>query len=127
MLMIPVLWTSAAARVLDTALRYTVDKTTREILFMPLPTSMKYQAKPFADVAVDRFAKGRRRGSLLIVAIKGFGLTWWQLSYISLIVAGLWVFAGAARTAEYLRSFRHGLERREDRHGRPAGHRGRSR
>src|SRR6185503_359880 len=58
MLAIPALWTASTARVLDTALRYTVDKTTREILFMPLPTAMKYRAKPFADVAVDRFAKG---------------------------------------------------------------------
>ena len=61
MLAIPALWTAATARVLDTSLRYTVDKTTREILFMPLPTAMKYRAKPFADVAVDRFAKGGER------------------------------------------------------------------
>ena len=58
MLAVPALWTSTLARVLDTSLRYTVDKTTREILFMPLPTAMKYRAKPFADVAVDRFATG---------------------------------------------------------------------
>ena len=63
MLLIPALWTSTVARVLDTSLRYTVDKTTREILFVPLPASMKYKAKPFADVAVDRSAKGSRRAA----------------------------------------------------------------
>ena len=42
---------------LDTSLRYTVDKTTREILFLPLPTALKYRAKPFVDVTMDRFAK----------------------------------------------------------------------
>ena len=31
------LWAPAIARVADTSLRYTVDKTTREILFLPLP------------------------------------------------------------------------------------------
>ena len=35
------LWAPATARVLDTSLRYTVDKTTREILFLPLPPAMK--------------------------------------------------------------------------------------
>ncbi|MGH9329621.1 MAG: Npt1/Npt2 family nucleotide transporter, partial [Vicinamibacterales bacterium] len=112
MLMVPMLWSAATARGVDTALRYNVDKTTREILFMPLPTSMKYQAKPFADVAVDRFAKGV--GALaLIVAIKGFGLTWWQLSYISLVVAALWVLLAVRARNEYLRTFRRGLETRQ--------------
>ena len=32
-----VLWAPALARIFDTSLRYTVDKTTREILFLPLP------------------------------------------------------------------------------------------
>ncbi|MGH9313423.1 MAG: Npt1/Npt2 family nucleotide transporter, partial [Vicinamibacterales bacterium] len=112
MLLVPMLWSAATARGVDTALRYNVDKTTREILFMPLPTSMKYQAKPFADVAVDRFAKGV--GALaLIVAIKGFGLTWWQLSYISLVVAALWVLLAVRARNEYLRTFRRGLETRQ--------------
>ncbi len=111
MLMVPMLWTSAVARGVDTALRYNVDKTTREILFMPLPTTMKYQAKPFADVAVDRFAKGLG-ALLLIIAIKGFGFTWWQLSYINLVVAALWALLALRARREYLRSFRKGLETR---------------
>ena len=60
---------------MDTSLRYTVDKTTREILFVPLPTSLKYKAKPFADVAVDRFAKGVGAAVALIIAIKIFDLS----------------------------------------------------
>ena len=48
---------------LDTSLRYTVDKTTREILFLPLPADVKYRAKPFIDVTVDRVAKGAGRAA----------------------------------------------------------------
>ena len=67
------LWAPGVARVLDTSLRYTVDKTTREVLFLPLPADLKYRAKPFIDVTVDRFAKGA--GALLIlVLIKPWGL-----------------------------------------------------
>ena len=113
MLTIPALWTSTTARVLDTSLRYTVDKTTREILFMPLPTAMKYRAKPFADVAVDRFAKGVGAAVALIIAIKVFGLTWWQLSYLSLTVTALWVIMAIRARREYLQSFRRSLESRD--------------
>ena len=49
------LWAPALARVLDTSLRYTLDKTTREVLFLPLP----------ADAEVPGEAVRRRhRGSL---------------------------------------------------------------
>jgi AAA family ATP:ADP antiporter len=113
MLAIPALWTSTAARVLDTSLRYTVDKTTREILFMPLPTSLKYRAKPFADVAVDRFAKGVGAAVALIIAIKVFHLTWWQLSYLSLGVTVLWVLMAMRARREYLQTFRQSLASRQ--------------
>ncbi len=88
------------ARVIDTSLRYTVDKTTREILFLPLPNDLKQQAKPFIDVTVDRFAKGL--GALLVlVLIKdwGLGLGWQQLSWASLTMIGLVDRGGPARQA----------------------------
>ena len=105
MLLNGALWSPALARVIDTSLRYTVDKTTREILFLPLPNDLKQQAKPFIDVTVDRFAKGL--GALLVlVLIKdrlgfhvGLGLNWQQLSWASLAMIGLWVAATSALDA----------------------------
>ena len=76
MLLIAALWAPALARILDQSLRYTVDKTTREILFLPLPATSSYKAKSFVDVTVDRSAKGRRRAVLLIIALKVLHLTW---------------------------------------------------
>lgn len=114
------IWTTALARVVDTSLRYTLDKTTREILFMPLPGDMKQRAKPFIDVTVDRFAKGF--GALLVlVLIKdqlfgfdiGFGLSWRQLSWASLTMIGLWVVATVRARREYQAVFRRTLDRRD--------------
>src|ERR671912_1183845 len=105
------LWAPALARVLDTSLRYTVDKTSREVLFLPLPSELKYRAKPFIDVTMDRFDKGM--GALLIlVLIKdwGFGLDWQQLSYASLTMVGLWAITAIAARREYLRSFRRSID-----------------
>jgi AAA family ATP:ADP antiporter len=105
------LWAPALGRILDTSLRYTVDKTSREVLFLPLPAELKYRAKPFIDVTMDRFAKGM--GALLIlVLIKdwGAGLNWQQLSYASLTMVGLWIITAVAARREYLRSFRRSIE-----------------
>ncbi len=107
MLSVGALWTSGLARVLDTSLRYTVDKTTREILFLPLPADVKYRAKPFIDVTVDRLSKGA--GALLIlVLIKDWGLalTWRQLSYASLAIMALWIFFALRARKEYMAAFR---------------------
>ena len=98
------------ARVVDTSLRYTVDKTTREILFLPLPADVKYRAKPFIDVTVDRLSKGA--GALLIlVLIKDWGLalTWQQLSYASLMIMALWMFFALRARAEYMAAFRRSI------------------
>jgi ATP:ADP antiporter, AAA family len=105
------LWAPAVARVLDTSLRYTIDKTTREVLFLPLPADVKYRAKPFVDVTMDRLAKAG--GALLIlVLIKpwGLNLSWRSLSYASLVVSALWIVAAMRARAEYLKAFRRGIE-----------------
>ncbi len=107
------LWAPAAARVLDSSLRYSIDKTTREVLFLPLPVDLKYRAKPFVDVTVDRFAKAM--GALLLLAlIKPWGLhlDWQRLSYASLTVTALWILVALRARAEYLKTFRRSIETR---------------
>jgi ATP:ADP antiporter, AAA family len=114
MLTVGALWTSGVARILDTSLRYTVDKTSREILFLPLPVDLKYRAKPFIDVTVDRVAKGL--GALLIlVLIKdfGLGLTWQQLSIASLCITALWVWFAMRARRQYLAAFRQSIEQQQ--------------
>jgi ATP:ADP antiporter, AAA family len=114
MLMNGALWTAGLARVMDTSLRYTVDKTTREILFLPLPVDVKYQAKPFIDVTVDRVAKGM--GALLLLVLVqdwGLDLGWRQLSYASITMMAIWgAFALNARR-EYLTAFRRSIEQQD--------------
>ncbi len=93
------------------SLRYTIDKTTREVLFLPLPPDLKYRAKPFVDVTMDRFAKALG-ALLLLVLIKPWGLDldWQRLSYASLAVTGLWIVVALRARREYLRTFRRSIE-----------------
>jgi AAA family ATP:ADP antiporter len=109
-----VIWAPATARVLDTSLRYTIDKTTREVLFLPLGQELKHRAKAFVDVTVDRFARAAA-AILLLIAIKpwGLGLTWQQLSYLSLAIVAGWGALSFVARREYLLTFRRSLGRHE--------------
>ena len=80
-----VLWAPAVARIIDRSCRYTVDKTTREVLFLPLPSELRQDVKPFVDVTVDRMSRGL--GALMMLVLIqpwGLALAWYQLSFISL-------------------------------------------
>ncbi|MEO8075745.1 MAG: Npt1/Npt2 family nucleotide transporter [Acidobacteriota bacterium] len=114
MLLNGVLWAPALARVLDQSLRYTVDKTTREILFLPLPADIKLKAKSFVDVTVDRAAKAVG-ALLLLVLVKPWGLhlDWQRLSYASLAVTALWILMALRARKGYLTAFRQSIERRD--------------
>ncbi len=108
------LWAPALGSVVDRSFRYTVDKTTREILFLPLPLDVKLQAKPFVDVTVDRMAKGI--GSLiLLLFIKpwGLGFTWQQLSWVTLALVGLWFVMAVMAKREYVAAFRRSIQQQD--------------
>jgi AAA family ATP:ADP antiporter len=105
------LWAPALGSIVDRSFRYTLDKTTREILFLPLPTDVKLQAKPFVDVTIDRMAKGV--GALmLLVLIKpwGAGLGWQQLSYATLALVAIWFVMAVRAKRQYVKSFRQSIE-----------------
>ena len=103
-------WAASFARVLDATLRYTVDKTTREVLFLPLPAELKYRAKPFIDVTADRFAKATA-AVLLLVLVQPWGLSldWRELSYASITMMAIWVVAALSARRQYLRAFRQSI------------------
>ncbi len=104
------LWASSVARVSDSALRYSLDKTTRETLFLPLSAELKLKAKGFVDVVADRFI-GKGVGSVvLLLAIQWLNLTWWQLSIFSLGYCVLWLVLTRIAKREYISVFRRSIE-----------------
>ena len=105
------LFAPALASVVDRSLRYSVDRTTREIFFLPLPSSTKRQTKEFLDVTVDRFARGTA-GLLLLLLIKpwGLALSWAQLSYVVLTLVAIWSALTVVVRRRYVATVRKGLE-----------------
>ncbi len=107
----PMLWAPSVARVLDSSLRYSLDKTTREVLFLPLPKELKLKAKSFVDVTADRFIGKGLGGVALLLVIKVFGFSWYQLSYLSLAYCVVWIFLARRARREYIAVFRQSLEK----------------
>ena len=101
----------AVATVVDRSIRYSVDRTTREMLFLPVPSSLKRRAKPFLDVTVDRLARGTG-AVLMLVLIQpwGLGLGWPQLSIVVLVMVGAWLVLAARAKDRYVLAIRDGLE-----------------
>ena len=107
------LWAVAGARVLGSTMRYTLDKTTREVLFVPLPAALRHRVKPFIDVTMDRVAKAVTAVVLLVLVQPwGLGLDWRRLSYASLVITGLWIAVSIRARREYLKSFRESIDAR---------------
>ena len=65
----------------DITLKYSVDKTSRELLFLPIPLALKKRTKVFIDMFVDRWARGLAGGLLLLLTL----VLKWDLSRIALV------------------------------------------
>ncbi len=91
-----------------------VDKTTREVLFLPLPSALRQEVKPLVDVTVDRVSRGLGAVVLLIL-IQPWGLHvgWQQLSFVSLGLTVLWCFNAFRAKRVYLNAFRQSLDQRD--------------
>lgn len=78
------------ARVLDGALKYSVNQVTKEVLYLPTTRAVKYKAKAFIDMFFYRAAKGV--AALLILFVTNFlgvGLNGFSMMIVGL--TGLWV------------------------------------
>ena len=106
-----VLWAPTLASVVDRSIRYTIDRTTREIFFLPLSSDIRSRAKSFIDVTLDRVARGVGAVFVLIM-IKLLGLSWPQLSLLTLVVVAMWLAVAYRARDIYVTAIRSGLETR---------------
>ncbi len=90
MLAVPSLWGAVLLRGIDGSLRPSVDKTGRELLFLPVPLEVRKRAKVFIDLFVDRWSRGLAGGLLLVLtSFLHFPVSW--ISGVVIVLAGLWV------------------------------------
>ena len=90
------------------SLRHSVDQATRELLFLPVPSSLRVRAKAFIDVFVQRFAKGL--AALLILPVTFALLPPSYVSWLTAVVLAIWLLLTGRVRREYIREYRAGLK-----------------
>ena len=106
-------WPGLIAAVLlrgaDQSLKHSVDRTGRELLFVPVELKLKKRTKVFIDLFVDNGAQGLAGGLLLLLTFV-FSIS---VPYLSLIVIGLlfiWIMLVIWVRRSYINQFRLSLE-----------------
>jgi len=107
----PTLWSAISVKIADGSLKQSINKAGLELLYLPVPSSIKPQIKAFIDVFVDSLSTGLS-GVLLIVCTAVFGFQVGEISIITIALIGLWIFLIIRIRAEYTQAFRMAIEKR---------------
>lgn len=110
MLIEPVLASVILLNGFDSATRYSIDKTGRELLFLPLSQHIKEHTKVFIDLFVDRFSRGLS-GVLLLLFLYLMDTPITLITVVLLITIVCWIFMGYRARKEYINTFRNSLQR----------------
>ncbi|MCA1750501.1 MAG: Npt1/Npt2 family nucleotide transporter [Cryomorphaceae bacterium] len=92
----------------DTAARYSIDKTGREILFLPIRKNIKERIKLVLDVITDRFFKGFA-GFILLVMVVFLEFTIVQTAVSTIVFSALWLLLSYRAQRAYINEFRKSL------------------
>lgn len=89
---------------LDKALSHSLNQSVRELLYIPVAPEIKYKAKVFIDMFVNKFADGL--AALLLFVFYGpksvFHLQLSQVSLLTMAVICFWIFLILRITREYV-------------------------
>jgi len=107
----PVLAVGLLLRGSDLALKHSLDKTGRELLYLPVPQALKQRTKVAIDLIVDRWGRGFA-GLLLLGLTAGVGLSVRGLGVVVAILAVAWIILLVAMRGTYRDAFRDAIARR---------------
>jgi ATP:ADP antiporter, AAA family len=92
----------------DQVLRYSVDRSTAELLFLPIPARVKLQVKWFIDTVIWRLGDGLSGVTVLIfVALLHFSPR--QISWIVLVLVSGWLVAVSVAQRQYVATLRESI------------------
>ncbi|MEO2005289.1 MAG: Npt1/Npt2 family nucleotide transporter, partial [Candidatus Poribacteria bacterium] len=107
----PVLAAAVVVKGFDWGLRYSINQSTRELLYLPIERAVKEKAKPWIDIFGSRLAEGFAALVLLGLTAASFS----SLRVISVVAVALtvvWAISVIAIKREYLRLLVDLLDRR---------------
>ena len=94
----------------DKSLSYSINQSAREILYIPIPSDLKYQAKITIDIFVNRFAKAA--GSLLLLAFIALNFNIRLISAVSVLFILGWIIVNLRVSREYISTVKQTIKRK---------------
>jgi AAA family ATP:ADP antiporter len=105
------LWAASLVKGADALFRYSVNDATTQILYLPVPATVRVAAKAFVDGVLKPAAIGL--AGLFLAAYRSYGGgDPYLLAWVSLGLCALWVGTVMGMRAKYLRSLQENLKQR---------------
>ncbi len=96
-------------RASDQILRYSIDKSTVELLYLPVAPRVKLAVKAFIDTVVWRLGDGLSGVGVLVLVTWG-GLSARQVSWVNIAVIVAWGAAAVRARREYVETLRESIQ-----------------
>jgi ATP:ADP antiporter, AAA family len=99
---------AAALKASDQVLRYSIDKATVELLYLPVSSAHTFRVKSFIDIVVYRI--GDATGGLLVLlfaAVLGWSAI--QMSVVGVVLLGAWLAAAFVARRQYVENLRESI------------------
>lgn len=101
----PALWNAVFTMIYDGSMNYSLNQSTKEVLYLPIFREVRYRVKPFIDMVGYRAAKAI--GSLLILFfVNQMHFSIRTLSFICLVLIALWLYMIQVMKGEYVNALR---------------------
>ena len=99
---------AAALKASDQVLRYSIDKATTELLYLPVPAAHTFRVKSFIDTVVYRVGDA---GGGLLVLLFAAGLHWSAVdpSLVGVILVAAWLVAAFVARRQYVENLRESI------------------
>jgi AAA family ATP:ADP antiporter len=115
-LLLPAFWSVLLTNAADQALRFSVDKPTYELLYLPIAPGQRVHAKNAIDIVINRIGDGV--GAVLLgvatggfLMLPGLNLDVRQTAAINVCLISAWLFVAWRLRSEYVRTIHESIHR----------------
>lgn len=120
MIFFPIFWLAAGTELYDRSLNYSINNTAKEVLYLPIDRTIRYKIKPFIDMVVYRFGGGVA-AIIGIVLLDAFGMAPRYLSFLTIPLVAIWLWAVFQVRGEYTIRIRTMLQARAQKRAKTDG------
>jgi CRP-like cAMP-binding protein len=98
---------AAIAKGTETTLRYSAERTGREILYLPVSDAIRARAKPMIDVGLESGLAKALSAALIFVLLQTIGAS--RLAWPVVVLSVLWLVSAVAGRRAYVRALKHAI------------------